>query len=84
MTKYFYRSLYLPGQGMFRELPADLALGRIQVCPPYQASCRRETVTVRNSCTVGQSWLGSPDMAIDGCAKPPAWLSSHADTRQPL
>ena len=31
MTKYFYRSLYLPGKGMFCELPADLALGRIQV-----------------------------------------------------
>ena len=31
VTKYFYRSLYLPGKGMFCELPVDLALGRIQV-----------------------------------------------------
>ena len=31
VTKYFYRSLYLPGKGMFCELPADLALGHIQV-----------------------------------------------------
>ena len=31
MTKYFYRSLYLPSQGMFCELPADLELGSIQV-----------------------------------------------------
>ena len=31
VTKYFYRSLYLPSQGMFCELPADLELGTIQV-----------------------------------------------------
>ena len=34
MTKYFYRSLYLPSQGMFCELPADLELGSIQVGNP--------------------------------------------------
>ena len=39
VTKYFYRSLYLPGKGMFCELPADLALGRIQVRKiPYAKS----------------------------------------------
>ena len=31
VTKYFYRSLYLPSQGMFCELPADLELGSVQV-----------------------------------------------------
>ena len=31
VTKCFYRSLYLPSQGMFCELPADLELGTIQV-----------------------------------------------------
>ena len=31
VTKFFYRSLYLPSQGMFCELPANLELGTIQV-----------------------------------------------------
>ena len=31
VTKFFYRSLYLPSQGMFCELPANLELGSIQV-----------------------------------------------------
>lgn len=32
VTRYFYQSLYLPHKGMFCEMPANLALGRIQVC----------------------------------------------------
>lgn len=35
VTKYFYRSLYLPNQGMFCELPANLELGTIQVGGPF-------------------------------------------------
>jgi len=32
--EYFYRSLYLPEQGMFCQLPADFNLGHIaEVCP---------------------------------------------------
>lgn len=52
VTKYFYRSLYLPGKGMFCELPADLALGRIQVgkIPGSQITWKHAALLTAPSC----------------------------------
>ena len=36
--EYFYRTLYLPKQGMFCQLPADLQLGSLQEVPPNAAA----------------------------------------------
>ncbi len=46
-VEYFYRSFYLPHQGMFCQLPKDLQLGqRLEVsfmrsCPPRRAAHNR-------------------------------------------
>jgi len=96
-AQFIFRSLYLPEQGMFCQLPADLQLGtRLPVRPPARPAARLLPGLGRPCGSAGvcsSSWRGHGSSIRAGCAAmysarstgrapPRAWRPSSAGAAQ--